>query len=892
VAVVLGEAGMGKSTLVERALAPLGAATGWCPPARNAPELWVWCQALEAAGRPDVAAGVAATLEAGPAADADAVAAARFTAVTAAARLVLQAAAVEPAVLVLEDLHWADAASLAVLDRVGQALQLRARHRLLVVATSREEAPLRAMLRRPAVVAVRLAPLDGDDVAQVLTAAGAALEPALVLGRTGGLPLLVDAVARGGTVGPTADVSAVAEGLLDQVPEPHRDLLRCAALLEDADDPDGTVLARACSATPAGIALAFDAGRAAGLVAPAGAGRRFRHVLLREAVAHGLPSHRAREVHRVAARELAARAEVDERHAAAAAAHWSASGSDAGATGEVARWSLVAGRRALRSLAPDEAVGHLARALEARRRLGAGDGDLAETLVDLAEAHYLGGAYPAALGCCEEASARAVAAGRDDLVVAASLVVRWVTYPQAAQTLARLARRALELPGLAAPARARLLAQLATMAAEDGRGREAGRLAVEALALAEADGDPLAVVDAARAREMSILDPDGTPERLRLGDLVVRHGTELRQPLGVVTGHQWRLRAAYELARPPVVEDAIRCITVLAETSGLPLVRWHQARVTAAVALLEGRFDAARAANDEGSALALESGDVTAVGLGQAFRMRLATERGDPGDLPGGVEQQMLAVPPHPLMVSALGVLYLFLDRPDDARACYERMVPVLADRERELRWLPVVLNVLELAEAFGDDRVVGAVLRELEPYARCAGTTGVPTVYFGGSPRRYLGRAYALAGRLDDAVDALRGAVDVNAALGARPSVVWSRLDLVDVLVRRRGPGDLREAASCAREAAREARRFGMPGPLARAGRLGGEVAAAERSSSPLSARETEVSELVLAGLSNRAIAQRLVLSERTVESHVSAVLRKSGVASRTEYLARRPPA
>jgi DNA-binding NarL/FixJ family response regulator len=79
------------------------------------------------------------------------------------------------------------------------------------------------------------------------------------------------------------------------------------------------------------------------------------------------------------------------------------------------------------------------------------------------------------------------------------------------------------------------------------------------------------------------------------------------------------------------------------------------------------------------------------------------------------------------------------------------------------------------------------------------------------------------------------------------------------------------------------------MPGPLARADQLAAAIAAAERSSSPFSVREAEVAELVLAGLSNRAIAQRLVLSERTVESHVSAVLRKSGAATRTEYLAQR---
>ncbi len=95
-------------------------------------------------------------------------------------------------------------------------------------------------------------------------------------------------------------------------------------------------------------------------------------------------------------------------------------------------------------------------------------------------------------------------------------------------------------------------------------------------------------------------------------------------------------------------------------------------------------------------------------------------------------------------------------------------------------------------------------------------------------------------------------------------------------------------QAGASATAAAAEARRLDMPGPLARADLLLAELAAAERAASPLSARETEVADLVLQALSNRQIADRLVLSERTVESHVSAILRKAGVTSRTEYLAR----
>ena len=72
------------------------------------------------------------------------------------------------------------------------------------------------------------------------------------------------------------------------------------------------------------------------------------------------------------------------------------------------------------------------------------------------------------------------------------------------------------------------------------------------------------------------------------------------------------------------------------------------------------------------------------------------------------------------------------------------------------------------------------------------------------------------------------------------------------------------------------------------------GQGAAGERGPAPppegasLTAREREVLALVEAGLTNRAIAERLVLSVHTVDKHVSNVLRKLGAANRTDAAGR----
>jgi DNA-binding NarL/FixJ family response regulator len=73
---------------------------------------------------------------------------------------------------------------------------------------------------------------------------------------------------------------------------------------------------------------------------------------------------------------------------------------------------------------------------------------------------------------------------------------------------------------------------------------------------------------------------------------------------------------------------------------------------------------------------------------------------------------------------------------------------------------------------------------------------------------------------------------------------------------------------------------------------RLGVRPAGRGRTGAALSRREEEVARLVGLGMSNDQIAARLFLSQRTVETHVSSILRKLSMASRVEiaaYAARR---
>ncbi|QAY60270.1 response regulator transcription factor [Microbacterium protaetiae] len=67
-------------------------------------------------------------------------------------------------------------------------------------------------------------------------------------------------------------------------------------------------------------------------------------------------------------------------------------------------------------------------------------------------------------------------------------------------------------------------------------------------------------------------------------------------------------------------------------------------------------------------------------------------------------------------------------------------------------------------------------------------------------------------------------------------------------------------------------------------ASRLIGVVGDPDAALAELTSRERQVLDLLAEGLSNGQIAQRLYISTKTASVHVSAILRKLGVASRTE--------
>jgi DNA-binding CsgD family transcriptional regulator len=223
-----------------------------------------------------------------------------------------------------------------------------------------------------------------------------------------------------------------------------------------------------------------------------------------------------------------------------------------------------------------------------------------------------------------------------------------------------------------------------------------------------------------------------------------------------------------------------------------------------------------------------------------------------------------LGLEPQP----GLALLRLAQGRPDTAAASIRRFAAATTDPLKRMSLLPAYVEIMLAAGDIGEAR---NACRELEEIARSF-DTGVPG---------------AIAAQARGAVDLAEG--DAQAALGSlrRAVEVWQRIEApyaaagVRVLIGRacRALGD-EDGAALEFDAARSVfERLGAAPDLARCALLKG-VRSAHHGLTP---RELQVLRLVAGGRTNKAIASKLSLSEKTIDRHVSNILSKLDVSSRT---------
>ena len=810
-----------------------------------------------------------------------------------------------PVVLALDDVHWADPASADVI-----ALLLHRMPRggvLLALAARAGRAPgledaLAAAARHGGVTTLELGALAREDADALLPAGIGPAARARLYEESGGNPFYLEALAGGGGVGaggaatpvgaqvPRGVVAALV-GEVAALALPARALARGAAVAGDPFDI-------AAAASAAGIAepealASLDALLAADLVRPAGRPRwfRFRHPLVRRAV-----YETAGGGWRIAAHARAAAALGAQGATAAERAHHVERAACAGDLDAVALLT-----RAAEETAPAAPATAAAWYEAAARLLPAGaehSGRPAALLTRQGFALAAAGRATDARDVLRRALAMMPAEPtreRAELVaMLGELEVLWTNNADEARTLIDTE---LALLGDARPAlTAALLLVLVRERSVHGDHAGAEALADRAVAAAAAAGDAAVEAEAAAAAA------DEAHCRLRGDDPAALAAVDAKiaraQALVDALPDEWaakRLHAPFWLGVARIFTGDLASGRAAAErglrvarASGQGLFAPAFVCVRGWIDSERGLLDAAEADQEEALESALLSGNVQVAYWTFIASTRIALAR---GDVAAALEHahaawERIGVIEYSQAGYSVADARLSAGDPagaHDALETFGWVQPALWTLDR-LKACEVAVRVL-LALGRVDDAEAFARRAPAEAGGRRTGICGAVIGHAEAAVLLARGRAAealaaaragAEAGDGGDApLWAARCRILAGEALAADGLVGDARAEL------RRAASDLdaRGAWGYRDAALRVLRRLGDRPRVAAAG----TAAPDDGRLAVLSAREREVAHLVAEGRTNAQIAARLHLSERTVEKHVSQVLRKLGVASRT---------
>jgi DNA-binding CsgD family transcriptional regulator len=238
--------------------------------------------------------------------------------------------------------------------------------------------------------------------------------------------------------------------------------------------------------------------------------------------------------------------------------------------------------------------------------------------------------------------------------------------------------------------------------------------------------------------------------------------------------------------------------------------------------------------------------------------------------------------PPRFTTVSCISRAFLLLQsgHADEAAASYQQAGPLKTWSLPAFFTLPGHVYAALVTIGLGRHDELAELLDRLETF-RGEHAAGNSVAYLG-PIELTLGRGAAALGRVDRAIDDLTVAADQAAGARAPGFVAEASYHLATALLARNGRGDRDRAEAAARDADGLARSLGMAAYLDRTGALVAQLGSGRPGG--LSARQLEVAQLLAEGLTNRQIAQRLVISERTAQNHVQHILTKLGFSSRSQ--------
>ncbi len=918
--VCFGEAGAGKTCLAREALDGAGArgflvAWGTADDTAGTPPHWPWRQVLRSLsestdlvglatqsrlqselGRlaPDIFyAPVEPTRLAGSDED-------RFRQFDAVARLLRGLCRQQPLALVFDDVHWADEASLLLLRHVVIGV---GSERLLLWVNARDKDQrhphlLDELCRAPLARQLRLAGLSESAVrSQLQSMTGGAVtdtQVAGVLALTGGNPFFVAEAARalveqrdghrGHLVTPGARNAISAR--LRRLSPSSIEATQAAAVL--GHEFDLNVVAAMTAIDDAESLRWVGEAERAGLIEPAPSPGvyRFVHALVRDATEEGLDPAKRVVLHRRAAEAIEKQASGrDGMQLFEIARHWSQAATR-GNRAVAAEWIGRAGELSMRQLAYEDA----ARLYQEAIRIGGAEIDDRTRLALLVGAGRAMGRFGALAerqSMCLEAADIARRHGWIELMGEAALALEVGGEPSFDVPTRRLCREVLDHLGPeSSPLAGRLTARFAETFIYSADAEAAEQASREAVRVAERCEDPQALAAALRARQVVLAGPDGLAERERVAERLIGLSDHGMDPEIELQGRLCLVDVCLERGELTRGVNQLHRAQACADEIGAPLSRFLVANARALLAHAQGRPVEGRRVSDR----AFELGDwgdhpdpvfrraalleTVARHLGADRDVLAANRIGDDGVRPATETRKAPFISDlasaHVLVISG---------RLAEAADVWLSMGP-------PAQWLPPphveVLSAafaLEVAIALGRPDDADVLRQRLVPYRGRHVACGLGAATYLGPVELWLGKAARYLRRLDEAVGDLAEAEHLCRECGAAGYRVEAAYELAAALAARGHPGDLDQARKLLGEASTQAAALQMT-PFAE--RIDALLDKLAPTRDPLTKREREIVALLAQGLSNRQIADRLFVSERTAQNHVQHILTKLGLPNR----------
>jgi hypothetical protein len=780
---VTGEAGVGKSRLagqVRDAVAGAGVATVWTVAGRpGAPAFWPWRQLLTALPS-DVGRSRGRRLLLGAASEPMD----RFALFDDVVGLLRRAAAARPLLVVMDDLHEADAATLLLLEHVAPRLP---EVPLVFVATVRpgggadpQWVSRWAELLRYAET-IEVGPLSVDQIRDIVAAAtNQPVDAGLlqrVAARTGGNALFVCELAR--------QLALAAHGV-ERLPPTVRAIIE-ARLAERSAACRRLLGAASAVGVRAPLAMLVDMlgepveqvdveareARAHGLAEPGDPDAlTFAHEIVRDAVYDLLPASDRHGWHRSAGAYAASVGDATAAtlHFGLAGPHW---------TELTAQWALIAGRTSLAMLAYEDAAGQFRRALDGADEPGEVYVLLGGALLAAGDAD---GARAAHLAAVELARARTDGALLADAVLGlgAGSAGFEIGLNDRAQVAALEDALALIDPQDRAR-RAMLLARLSvalTFVDDEARRRA---LATDALGLAREGEDDAAAAAALAAFCDVISGPEHSERRIELSSEIVQIAQRRRDPALELLGRRQRLVAWHEIGDLARVDEEVRAYEHTSRALHQPLYGWYVPLWRAAEAFGQGRIGDCRRHLNDARSEGERASSANATALVATITWFLAGELADQDALRHMFEQFELDDASGPWVPITRTLHDAQLGNWSAARARLDTAVRLLESLPRDSEWLSTTTQAAEAVALVGGHPVAAWLYQALLPFADRFIIEGIGAVPRG-SVERHLGQLAASPGtRVSDqprAREHFDRALAANQRLGAALLVARTYFD------------------------------------------------------------------------------------------------------------------